>query len=277
MRADGLHRAQFCEITAQRLYNPCYWSVTASPGAWAKACSACSALRPAAADLSAGFQKRARASVPCGRNRSVAVEVTEVTLPGSCGGEGGSGRKGVATLAAKIVSATAVTHTYQEGYGFSCIFFFFFFFFELSPAADTRVGSVLVGRLAMCKAGLPFCFPQRAGAPAGRPRVGRFRFAREGFSSKSITFEPFTHGATIETFSTSAHTHRARHERATHRARHEPRLSILARTTGPREPRDVARTARARSKSSSTTCSKLCLASELLKAKLALPTLIRSL
>ena len=206
MRADGLHRAQFCEITAQRLYNPCYWSVTASPGAWAKACSACSALRPAAADLSAGFQKRARASVPCGRNRSVAVEVTEVTLPGSCGGEGGSGRKGVATLAAKIVSATAVTHTYQEGYGFSCIFFFFFFFFELSPAADTRVGRVLVGRLAMCKAGLPFCFPQRAGAPAGRPRVGRFRFAREGFSSKSITFEPFTHGATIETSSTSAHT-----------------------------------------------------------------------
>ena len=277
MRADGLHRAQFCEITAQRAIQSVL--LVGDSITWGMGQSLLGLLGVAtgATDLRAGFQKRARASVPCGRNRSVAVEVTEVTLPGSCGGEGGSGRKGVATLAAKIVSATAVTHTYQEGYGFSCIFFFFFFFFELSPAADTRVGRVLVGRLAMCKAGLPFCFPQRAGAPAGRPRVGRFRFAREGFSSKSITFEPFTHGATIETFSTSAHTHRARHERATHRARHEPRLSILARTTGPREPRDVARTARARSKSSSTTCSKLCLASELLKAKLALPTLIRSL
>ena len=47
--------------------------------------------------------------------------------------------------------------------------------------------------------------------------LGRFRFAREAFSSKSITFEPFTRGATIETHkvkSRTCHLH-CRRRRAT--------------------------------------------------------------
>ena len=117
MRADGLHRAQFCEITAQRTIRSVL--LVGDSITWGMGQSLLGLLGVAAGatDLSAGFQKHARASVPCGRNRSVAVEVTEVTLPGSCGGEGGRGRKEVATLAAKIVSANLAVVNFGSHYG----------------------------------------------------------------------------------------------------------------------------------------------------------------
>lgn len=117
MRADSLHRAQFCEIAAQRAIRSVL--LVGDSITWGMGQSLLGLLGVAAGatDLRAGFQRHARASVPCGRSRSVEVEVTEVTLPGSCGGEGSRGRGEVAALAAKIVSATVAVVNFGSHYG----------------------------------------------------------------------------------------------------------------------------------------------------------------
>ena len=78
MRADSLHHAQFCEITAQRAIRSVL--LVGDSITWGMGQSLLGLLGVAAGatDSSAGFQRYARASVPCGRNRSVTVEVTQV-------------------------------------------------------------------------------------------------------------------------------------------------------------------------------------------------------
>lgn len=118
MRADSLDRSTFCEITTRRNVSSVLLLGDSLTWGMGQSLLALLGVAAGATDHKAGFQKLARARVPCDERgglgaTSVTVEVAAMPSPGICGG---AGREEVARLAAKVVSSDVAVLNFGAHY-----------------------------------------------------------------------------------------------------------------------------------------------------------------